>query len=285
MLQKRIKQYMDDIIDVAFADESVFDRNGYKNYSLHILVKENASSSGMYHYKGHKIEVYNPSLGARHLAKCCLHELSHHIDYIKNGTSGHQRPFYEIYAKLVYASMDMGILTAKDFDDHWSSDQNKVRVIVDAYEPHPVDYKMPEITMLRVRNGFSVKDQLKEHGYHWNKVEQVWEKELSQDNSDEEAFLIEIGVDKMPDKNVVLPRPCYFIESPGMHINAVVYIEASGKTYECKDILKKYGFYFDRDKKIWVCKVEANKKDIVLFTLRTDDDLKTCYFGILKRKK
>lgn len=103
-----------------------------------------------------------------------------------------------IYAKLIYASLDMGILEKKDFDDHWSSDQNKVRTIVEKYIPHPVDYKPDDNPMIRVYNGFKCKEQLKQNGYCWNGVEQVWEKMVQKELGEEEQFLSDLGILKQP---------------------------------------------------------------------------------------
>lgn len=281
MLETRIKKLLDDIIDVTFSDESPLNRNGYKNYHLYIQVKENDSTSGMYTYEGHKIEVYNPSLGARHLAKCCLHELSHHIDYIKHGTSGHQKPFYEIYTKLIYASLDMGVLSVQDFNDMWSSDRNKVRAIVKVYEPHPVEYKVELDDIICVCNGYNKRDILKRRGYSWNKVEQVWEKTFSED---EEKFLLGENIPKVDGKESSSKSICFYVTTPDMHVDAIIYIEATGKTFSCKQVLKDYHFYYDDAKKKWLCKVFSAKKDEFLKELKADTRLYDCYFSVHKRK-
>lgn len=285
MLNIRIKNYMNDIIDIAFADKNNMERNRYKNFTLNILVKENTSTSGMYYMNSHVIEVYNPSLGARHLAKCCLHELSHHIDWCQHGISGHQKPFYEIYAKLIYASLDMGILELKDFDDHWSSDQNKVRAIVEKYEPHPISYQSKSYPMVRVYNGFKIKEALKQNGYKWNNVEQVWEKELQEESSVEESFLTKLGACKQPEKYVELPGIYYRIENPDMYVDAIVYIVADGNTYEKREVLKEYHFYFKKENKMWLCKVKASESNHLLKSLKCDSRLTDINFSILKRKK
>lgn len=284
MLNKRIKKFLDDIIEVAFPDKDKTERKKYKDYSLNILVKENTSTSGMYRENSKSIEVYNPSLGSKHLAKCCLHELSHHIDACQHGTSGHQKPFYGIYAKLIYASLDMGILSVKDFDDNWSSDQNKVRAIVAKYVPHPVEYKSEFNPVARVYNGFTVKEVLKQNGYRWNGVEQVWEKNIYRNREEEEKFLADSSISKQPAEYVELPGPYYVIVQPEMYVDAVVYIAASGDTYEKKEALKKYHFYFSKDKKMWLCKVKSSELEHMMKSLKTDETLKGLSFGVLKRK-
>ena len=283
LLERRIKRYMDDIIDVAFPDKEETDIARYKNYHLKILPKENSSSSGHYIYDGNKIEIYNPSLGECHLAKCCLHELSHHIDRMQNGKSGHQQPFYDVYAKLIYASLDMKILTVKDFDDNWSSDANKVKKIVKEYVPKPVDYCLQKDVLIRVYNGFIFKDVLKLRGYKWNGIEQVWERMHGFNSPEEEAFLSEMGVFKLPD-NATPPKGAYYkIEEAEMHIKAIIYLIAEGDTYKFKDTLKEYGFYYKPEDKTWVLKLKANDKNWMLKQLKEDARLKGCSIKVMKR--
>lgn len=289
MLEKRIKKYLNDIIDHAFADMDVFERNGYKAYQLNIGVREKSSLSGRYTYEGHRIDVFNPSLGARHLSKCCLHELSHHIDYMQNGKSGHQKPFYEIYAKLIYASLDMGILSTQDFDDHWSSDQNKVRAIVSKYDPHPVAYDTGTFMVMRVYNGYTVRDFLKgeNSGYHYNKVEQVWEKELeSHDESyimHEKTVLEEAGIVPLDKDKGAGMCPCYEIVTPGMYMRAIVYIVVKGDTWSCDSELKARGFFFSSRRNAMIMKVHADECKALIEDLRSDTVFNGCQFGVLDR--
>ena len=284
MLNARIKKIMDDIIEVAFPEKNANERDRYKNFKLDILVKENASNSGMYRGATHSIEVYNPSLGAKHLAKCCIHELSHHIDLCQHGKTGHQKPFYGVYAKLIYASLDMGILEKKDFDDHWSSDQNKVRAIVEKYVPHPVDYKPDDDQMIRILDGFKLKEQLKQNGYRWNGIEQVWEKMLRGKADIEEQILKDLGILKQPNKYVILPGPYYTIINPEMYIDAIVYIVAEGNTYDRRDRLKEYHFYFSKKEKMWLCKVKSSELKNMIKSLETDAELSGVKFAVHKRK-
>lgn len=271
MLNARIKGYLNDIIDVAFADDPGEERKRYKAFKLRISTKENKTSSGTYSVKRREVCVFNPSLGAKHLAKCCLHELSHHIDYCQNGKSGHQKAFYDVYAKLVYASLDMGILEKKDFDDNWSSDQNKVRTILKKYVPHPVEYERNEKEIIRVYKGYDVRNELKEHGYGWNSLEQVWEKTVW-NKQKEELFLVGLGVES------------YEIIKPDMYIDAIVYIAAEGRTYEKRDLLKEYRFYYDGEKEKWLKKVKSSEYNNIIITLRNDCKLSGIKFDVLKKR-
>ncbi len=281
MLEKRIKRYMDDIIDNAFKDAPDKKIKAYKAFWLNFTQKEVRSYGGRYHYRTHTIELTNASHGPRHLAKTCLHELAHHIDCIDNGVSGHQKPFYERYAKLIYASLDMGILEKADFEhDTWSSDQNKVRSIVSTYIPRPIEYKIDDLQIICVKNGYDKRTELKEAGYKWNKLEQLWEKETD-DTEEEEKRLQEIGI--RPESETTETSISYYIKDHSMHVEAIVYLKAEGNTYAKRDVLKEYGFYFKKDQKAWLCKVSASNKDLLVAKLKKDNALVDCTFSLVSK--
>lgn len=274
-LNIRIKRIMDDIIDVAYADVDAGLRRRFHSFLLDIQNKEVKSTSGMYHERDHRIEVYNPRLGVRHMAKCSIHELSHHIDTCLNGHSGHKAPFYEAYAKLAYASIDMGILTKDDFyHDTWSSDQNKVRDIMDKYTAHPVEYTIPESKIVCVKNCYAQKESLKSAGYRWNSVESIWEKAVD-DVEAEFEFLKGLGCSDF-----------YEQDEFDMHVNAVTYICATGKTFACKDALRSYGFWYDGDGgKMWKKKILAAEAEAFLEELRKQRSFAEVEFAYVKQTK
>ena len=250
-LNMRIKSQLCSIIDEAFADEKD-NLERYKGFSFYLIDSEKATSSGMYTYSEKRVEVYNPSLGASHLAKCALHEVSHHIDFIKNGKSGHQKPFYEIYSRLIYASLDLGVLTKDDFYDEWSSDGSKVRKIVERYKKKQDRQQAEEKKVIKVFNAFSIKEHLKTMGYNWNGLELSWDKETN-DIETEEEHLKGLGIHSEKEQS-----PYYIVSSNTMLVDAMISIVAEGNTYECKETLKEYGFVFDKNKKIWKRKVRAS---------------------------
>ncbi len=278
MLEKKIRGLLNDIIDKAFPDKSEAERRRYKGYYLLILSAEKKSYSGRYIPNKKQIEINNPSLGAKHLAKTCLHELSHHIDHIQHGISGHQKPFYGIYARLIYASLDLGILKKDDFKDTWSSDGKKVWKIVERYVPKKEDKKETVLGKeICIYNAFGIKEELKTNGYTWNKIEQIWQKDYN--DAGELAYLEKIGVLKEKDPE----NPYYIIRSADMYIDAVIYIKAQGKTYDCRDILKEYGFFFDKKDSSWKVKVTSGEKDMLLSKLSSDKRLNKCLFNIVSR--
>lgn len=69
-LNRRIKKILNDIIDTAYEDCTDEQKKQFKHFKLYISNIEKKTSSGMYFPSESRIEVYNPSLGARHMAKC-----------------------------------------------------------------------------------------------------------------------------------------------------------------------------------------------------------------------
>lgn len=265
-LYERITQYLHDIIDQAYADESEEQRAKYKKFRLYLLRDEKARSSGDYNMQTHTIRIYNMSLGTSHIAKCCLHELSHHIDTIQHGRSGHQEPFYKAYTKLMYAALDMGILKPEDFtNDHWSSDGNKVRKIVEHYVPRPIKYKPNFATICRVSGGYEQRAFLRKNGYTWNAIEQYWEKEI-EDEQEERELLKAHGLTDIT------------FDTPSMKIEPIIYITASGKTYDVKDLLKELGFHWVKEEKVYRLKTTAEKADGILAEAKKHPELRYITF-------
>lgn len=292
ILERRIKGLLDDVIDVAFSDETGDARTRYKNYDLYILSKENSSSAGMWHApvpgdKAHRrawIDVYNPSLGAGEMAGTFVHELSHQVDWIRNGTTGHKRPFYEAFEKLIHATLDMGILTLEDYEGlSWGSHSNKVKAIVEKYVPKDVCYRIPDdAVVIKVYNCFPLKDLLKQSGYGWNGIEQTWEKEVTGNLADEEKRLAEIGVTR----DDAGTKGCHYaVTELGMYVDAPVYLEATGNTYEKREELKKRGFFYRAERKSWLLKVKTSAVRGVMEEFTKDSLLGDINITVLRVKK
>jgi len=254
MLEIRIKRILDSIIDEAYPHEDPVQMKRLKGYYIKILKKELKSSGGTYHPEGHRIDVYNPSLGGKFIARICIHELSHHIDLMLNGTTGHQKPFYEVYTKLIYASLDLGILKKEDFlGDSRLREQNKVKKIIENYVPKKVKNKPAEKKIIKVYNAYRFREFLKRNGYKWNQLEETWDKELADDM---EVFLLE-GQGIYSERNN--KEPYYEVCIQNLYVDAVIPIVAFGNTYDCREVLKEHGFRFDRETKNWVKKVPTSK--------------------------
>lgn len=259
MLHQRLKKLLDDIIDVAYADLPQEKRERLKWYKLYVLPKEKKTAGGTYYYRENKLEVYNPRLGSDFMAKALIHELSHRMSYCLNGDAGrgHGKEFYAEYRRLIYAALDMGVLSADTFNkEEWARDQNKVRQIVSEYVPNPVDYVMDFPPVVKVYNSYSIKDDLKARGYAWNNIENLWEKE-TESPEEETAFLESKGaVERLLDAPET-KQLSYSIDENSLLMDPVVYVEAKGNTYDARNKLKELGFTFSKRGKKWVRTIPA----------------------------
>ncbi len=270
-INQRVKKILDDIIDEAYKDESEYMRDKYKNFKLSIYDVARQSSNGKYDYEEKRIMVNNLFRGTGDVVKTCLHELAHHIDYMQNGRSGHQKPFYLAYRRLIYASLDMGITKKYDFDTVGASDSNKVYKMVEEYIPHPVDYRLDTEDTIRCKNCYEQRQQLKDNGFRWNSIEQVWERECTDKEADKK-LMDELGIKE------------YSIGQQNMYVKAIVYIYAKGKTYDVKEYLKEEkGFFYNADSKLWLKKVESDKVKKFIEELERDKALKGIEFGIFQK--
>ena len=131
-----------------------------------------------------------------------------------------------------------------------ASDSKKVRKMIEDYEPVPIAYKK-DVLIVRVRNCFDIKDQLKARGYHFNGIEKSWELETSEVEN-EKKFLDNVEIDieyEVSDKYMSFQRKSFICASKG--------------SFEVKDELKEDGFFFEKTKKVW--KKEGNREDLNVF--------------------
>ena len=137
-LEKIIKNNLCTIIDKAFEDECIDNKKKYKSFNIYIFPdKECKSVGGTYYYETHIIRIYNFSEGPLAITGTTIHELSHHIDLMKNGKTGHQKPFYDIYKKLLFAAFDLKQVSPfklrKYTERSIYREKNKVLKMIDDY--------------------------------------------------------------------------------------------------------------------------------------------------------
>ncbi|MBO5552377.1 MAG: hypothetical protein J5966_10510 [Lachnospiraceae bacterium] len=257
---KNYKRILDDIIDVAYAGDDK--KDSYKKYRIYILPDEIKSMNGDYNSRSRTIRIYNPSRG--HMHKTALHELAHHIDYCKNNTTGHKKSFYEEYRRLIYASLDMGILRKADFlhsesyDGSYASDSSKVEKMIREYKPSRINRKPRYPTVMKVFNGYDLKEELKGRGYRWNSIEKVWELSTADSNKEKE-WLKEAGITETQGDG---KEPYYIETEPSLRFDSVIKVTAEGRgVYENRNKLKELGFHWDKAKGIWSRNIKQNILD------------------------
>lgn len=137
-LEDTIKKNLCAIIDEAYKDDSLENRRKYKNFSIYIFPDKTCTSVGGTYYPDKKVvRIYNFDEGPLAITGTTLHELSHHIDCMQHGKSGHGKPFYGIYKRLMYTAFDMGQVSPKKLREYTLEsiyrEKNKVLAIIDEY--------------------------------------------------------------------------------------------------------------------------------------------------------
>lgn len=256
-----VKRVLDDIIDIAYKNESDARRKFFKWFTIDLESKLNKSYLGVYHpvmregkLCGGQIRVVALNESDTQIIITCIHELAHHIDSCKNGKSGHQAPFYEEYKTLLYAALNMRLFNPDEFQKRVTTDFNKVKKMLDEWVPEYINYKQDLIT-LKVNVPFELKDNVKARGYHWNGVEKVWEKEIPENEFESEKRCLEaIGVNDIRINN-----------ASSFSCDAIAYIKASKGSYAYKEDLKQNGFRFTNN--AWYKKINAKDYDLELLSL------------------
>ena len=274
-IERRIKIYLNQIIEAAYPNMSKQEREKALDFTFMFDPKEKQSYHGLYMGKTKSrsravIKVGNFSRGDKAVIITCLHETAHHIDAVFNGRTGHQAPFYEAYERLIYAAMNLRLLTPDDFREaerdakkvgKGSQGFSKVLLIVARWEPHYlVDESPSEKKTIKVGDGYTVRDKLKEAGFYWNKISATWD--IETDKPDETvAFAESIGCKKIEvsDGGINIAKP-------------MITIVASGKgTYEHRDMLREKRFMFNKKHKVWEKRVPAEEAKDCLAELKRLD--------------
>lgn len=245
----KIKEILNDILNdiVRYTYGADCNPKYYKFY-VEISDKNCKSKNGHCEYANpcNKIVIFNTYREDESIIKTTIHELAHHIDYCNRGISGHDNPFYEVYAELLHKAMDMKLFNKEKFFDSEvdSRDRKKVERILESYEPNYIDYKN-EKKIISVYNSFKHKEYLRNHGYKYNANMKCWEKEV-ENVEDEYENLKELdGVEIKSG------------DATELHFNGKIKITAEGNTYPYKEELKNAGFRYGNKKWIY----EAVDKD------------------------
>lgn len=122
-VEKILKKY--DGLDKSFEEEvrealvllgktAYPDLSNLESFTIKLLEQESKSAHGDYTYATKSIRIYNCINKSReHLIATAIHELSHHIEYLQTGSSGHSKNFYSILHNLLCFAIGLELL---DFD-------------------------------------------------------------------------------------------------------------------------------------------------------------------------
>lgn len=106
--EDELKEALNEIVDVYG------DNPKYKNYNLVTSATAMKSKHGDYYHPTRTIRIFDMvNIPREHFFGTAIHELSHHIEAMDTGTSGHSKNFYTIYKKLIDIAMEKKIVDYK----------------------------------------------------------------------------------------------------------------------------------------------------------------------------
>ena len=236
---------MCEIIDNAYADDELCQK--YKWFSLKIHTKHRKSMVGCYDIENHIVNIYNLESGGTNNIQTLLHEVSHHIDWVQNGKTGHQKPFYAAYRKLLYSALDLGKLDIKTVEKYladYYSDSKKIQKMLDEYVPHkPVIQRTKTDEIVHVFNCFDQKEDIKKKKYHWDAISKSWCKETKNSKTEIE-WLKKLGI---KEENISVLNANKMSLSTLKGNKQIKAFDA----YKIKDKLKKRGYRWDSNNQTW----------------------------------
>lgn len=266
----QLKQVLADIAGIAYPDNDKLER--YQRFFVQFINKDLKSKHGDYHPTEKTIRVFNLYRNDSTILKTSIHELAHHVDFINRGKTDHSIFFYEVYKDLLYAALNMQLLTAEEIlkDNVDSGDASKIKLFLEEYKPQSVEYKK-DICKISVANAFPIKDKLFSRGYSFAKLSKLWEKEINIDVLDvEKEFLDGIKAE-------------YSVSnSAKQNIGAVGYIIVKKGSYEVKDILRANDFFFVKQQKVWKKKIQMTDYKAEIQRLHNIPELRDIEFKLQK---
>lgn len=179
----------------AIADETYPNRIG--RFVLDMLPDEFSSRHGDYDRKSKRIRIMNLSRGEGAILATTIHELAHHCEACNTGATGHSETFYLTMRELMITAMKHGWVLPDDLEGLAAGNAPSDRVFMRKFGDDLVQIKSSGIesaSIIKVFDGFAIKDALKAAGYGWSKLELCWAKEVSPDEVEqEERFVAGLG--------------------------------------------------------------------------------------------
>lgn len=152
----------------------------YKSYHIRIVPRELSSKHGHYKSREAKIEIFNLARPPIHTLLTCLHELAHHVETIDYGQTGHDESFYLRFYQLLKTGIGLHYLSPGDIETEKDSSD---KAYLTSYFGSSFDWDIPqfelnEAVIVSVKNGFRIRQLLKQKRFKWFSISQTWEKEF-----------------------------------------------------------------------------------------------------------
>lgn len=259
-----LKNHLNEIIRNAYydADEELMER--YLGFRLYVEDKSLRSYSGIYYCQSKTIKIFDIDASPSNNISTLLHEVAYHIDFVQHGKSGHQKPFYDAFRKLLYSALDLGKVQLDDIQalKHRNTDYNKVLKMLREYQRSPahIDLESREMKTVKVLNGFEVRENLKGMGMKWNHVEMVWEMTVDCDVLDgviDALADLDVGANNI---RVCDGHVMNFVSAKYREQHCKGFVVVSGNTYPIKDKLRRLGFRWNGEYKEWRKGIELERE-------------------------
>ena len=257
-VEKQLKEQLDNIIENAYYNDPL--KNKYKQFTLKVHDKEIKSYSGLYDQRTKKIEIFDIRDSESLSQSTLLHELAHHIDFTQNGSTGHKKPFYEAFKKLIYSALDLGYidLEAMKSRKRRNTDHNKVQKILEnyTYNKPVIDININQI--ISVKNSYNYKESLKTLGFTWNKVNREWQKNINPDEKDTiKSSLVNLGIN---DEDIIFEDTSKINLKYGGKVFKTDYVLFVDKAFSIKEELKRDGYHWYSQDKLWYKEFDSEEE-------------------------
>ncbi len=256
MLNKKIHEILTEIALKTYPDAK------HVKFYLDIENKEMRSFHGDWTLPSNRgyatIRIFNLSRGTKDIIKTSIHELAHNTEYSIYKKTGHSKRFYEVYKNLLTTAIHMNLFSLNDMDDVDS--KHDLDMLVKHHGPitldeSKVDAYKGDVAIVKIKNSFDIKDQLKELGYNYNSLEKCWNIEILK--SELNSHLVKIKA-LTAESNIIVT------DYSDLKIDTYGYLIVTGSTYDIKDNLKSSGFIFNGfniGANAWVKKILMKDKE------------------------
>lgn len=246
MLEVQIYKMLREIVDLTYPDKNI------SNFWIEVHPKE-MRRHGDYSPLHRKIRIFNLSQKTEYIISTALHELAHHCEYCIYGSTGHSARFYKVFKEIIETAVKTGIVSYEEI--RLQSDANDIAMLEKHHGRVTVKYdptmdKRKDIYMIKVKNSFKIKEQLKNMDFKYNSIEQVWYKEVHKENIDNYKEALLRLIEK---ENIVISS------MKDNEIEAIYYVVVDN-CYDYKDSLKEKGYRYkgyNFKGNVWVKKIKA----------------------------
>ncbi len=254
----QLKKMLDDLVDYAYKDDAKL--RAYHAFYIEVSDADRKSKHGHYEFQNRKIVLFNTYRNETKLVITSIHELAHHVTHMQGNFKVHGREFYANFELLLHGALDMNLFSKQEWMDMISEigrdaiDENKISRMLDKYEPKSSGYKADKRKIV-VYDSYSIKEELKEKGFSFNKISKAWEIETDLATAEE----LKVFLDGKEAKYNVVDAARVLVKNE--EANKPSYLVSVTNSYNIRERLKKmfegHTVYFRGSDKSWCIKCES----------------------------